>query len=220
MRKCRHCGVKLQNDIEHCPLCDMQTEVTDSEFSEDYPYISRRPDRRMITRLITFCAVVLVGTVFLVDHLVPTGNPWGVIAAAGIVYVWVNCVNLLRHSPGVVSVILCQFIFGGALGLVVDHCTGFYGWSVDYVIPFLGAATSVVITVLIMVKPCKYRGYILYQFLCAILCAAALILRWTETVSFAWTFEVAAFVCVISFLTVAVLSKRRTGTEFRKRFHF
>lgn len=50
MRVCRNCGVRLENDLEYCPLCDMETEVVDDDFEEDYPYVRTGFSRRMFVK--------------------------------------------------------------------------------------------------------------------------------------------------------------------------
>ena len=54
MRVCRNCGVRLENDLEYCPLCDMETEVVDDDFEEDYPYVRTGFSRRMFVKSVTF----------------------------------------------------------------------------------------------------------------------------------------------------------------------
>ena len=48
VRYCRHCRITLANDLETCPLCDMETVCIDGQFDEDYPYVRSGFTRGML----------------------------------------------------------------------------------------------------------------------------------------------------------------------------
>ncbi len=219
MRFCRHCGVKIQNDLLRCPLCDMETVITDGEFSSDYPYIKSRFGRRLLLKLISFCVIAVIGASLLVDHLVPTDSPWAPITVAALVYVWVSALNVLSKIPNPASIVLCQLVSAGALCFVIDMLTGFHRWSVNFVIPALVAGASIALTVFISVKPAKYRVYTVYQLVIAVLGLLSVLLWVFGYSDIEWPVEAAAFVSILCFLAVTVFSRRKTGTELKKRFH-
>lgn len=219
MRICRHCGVKLANDIERCPLCDMVTEKTDDIFSLDYPYIKSRFTRDLLLKLITFLAVVCAMISLLVDHLVPTGSPWVVIVVAAIVYLWISAMNVLRFTPNPASIMLCQMFGVSGLTFIIDYLTGYYRWSVNYVIPFLIMAAAIATAMMILIKPVKYRAYTIYLLVVAVLGVLSVLLWIFGYSEIEWPVVTSAFVSAVSFFVVLVFSRRRTENELRKRFH-
>ena len=219
MRFCAHCGVKLANDNPKCPLCDMDTEKIDDEFSLDYPYIKSRFTRGLLIRLISFMAVVFASASFMIDHLVPTGSPWALITIAAIVYVWISAMNLLRHTPNPASIALCQLFCIGGLVFFIDFFTGFYRWSVNFVIHFLIIGSAIATTLMIAIRPMKYRAFTIYQFVIAALGVLSVLLwvfGWSEI---EWPVVTAAGVSILCFLAMLVFSYRRTQHELKKRFH-
>ncbi len=219
MRYCSHCGVKLANDIEACPLCDMQTEQTNGDFALDYPYVKSRFSRGLLLKLITFTALVFLAVSFMVDHFVPTTSPWVFIVAAAVIYLWISAINVLRHTPNPASIILCQLISVGGLTFAIDFLTGYYRWSVNYVIPFLIIAASLALTLMMLIRPLKFRALTIYQLVIAVLGVMSVllwILGWSEV---EWPVETAAFISALCFLLTLVFSSKRTKSELKKRFH-
>lgn len=219
MRYCSHCKVKIANDIEYCPLCDMGTEKTDEVFALDYPYVKSRFSRGLLLRLITFLALVFVIVSFTVDHLVPTGSPWVFIAAAAILYLWISAINVLRYTPNPASIILCQLISVSGLTYVIDYFTGYYRWSVNYVIPFLIMGAAIAITLMIAIRPMRNRAYTIYQLVIAVLGVLSVLLWIFGWSDIEWPVVTAAFVSAVCFAAVLVFSYRRTQSELKKRFH-
>lgn len=219
MRYCSHCGVKLANDIEACPLCDMATEKRGDDFKLDYPYIKSRFTRGLLLKLITFTALVFMAAGFMIDHLIPTGSPWALITAAAIVYLWASAINILRFTPNPASIILCQLICVGGLTFAIDFLTGYYRWSVNYVIPFLIIGAAVAMTLMIVIRPMKYRAITIYQLVIAVLGVMSVFLwifGWSEV---EWPVVTAAWIAMLCFVTMLVFSWRRTRNELKKRFH-
>lgn len=219
MRICRHCGVKLENDLDFCPLCDMETERIDDEYSLDYPYIKSRFSRRMFIKTLTFMAIVLAAVSLLINHLVPTESPWAFITAAAIIYVWLNLMNLTRNARNPGSITLWQLLTVSGLVFVIDYLTGWHRWSVNYVIPFLIMAAAVAIVLCIAIRPVKYRAYTLYQLVIAILGVMAVFLWVFGFAEIEWPVMAAAATSAFCFAVMAVFAGRLTRNELRKRFH-
>ncbi len=219
MRFCRNCGVKLANDIKYCPLCDMKTDVTDDKFDKEYPYIKSRFTRTLLLRLITFMAVVFIGASLLTDHLVPTGSPWAVIVIAAIVYLWISAMNVLRNTPNPASIILCQLFCVSGLLFIIDYICGWYRWSVNYVIPFLIVGAAAATTLMIMIRPMKFRAYTIYQLVIAVISVLAVCLWIFGYSEIEWPVVVSAFVSLVCFAATLVFSHRRAKNELEKRFH-
>ena len=219
MRYCRHCRVKLANDIESCPLCDMETDRTDDAFDEDYPHVRSGFTRGMLLKMLTFIAVVFIAASLLINHLVPTESPWAIITAAAIVYVWVNALNSLKAAPNPASILLVQLFTVSGFTVLIDWFTGWYHWSITWVIPGLIVIAALVLLLMIVIKPRRYRAYTIYQLVIAVLGVLSVFL-WVFGVSdVEWPVMTAAGVSLLSFVTMLVFSHRRTGHELKKRFH-
>ncbi len=219
MRFCSHCRAKIENDIEKCPLCDMDTTKPDDNFDEAYPYIKSRFTRGLVIKLITFVAVVFIGAGLLVNHLVPTGNPWALITAAAIIYAWISAINVLRFTPNPPSITLGQLFCVSGLVFWIDFLTGWLKWSINYVIPFLIIAAALATTLMIVIKPMKFRAYTIYQLVIAVSGLLSVLLWVFGYSDVEWPVVTAAWISILCFVTMLVFSWRKTRNELKKRFH-
>lgn len=219
MRYCSHCRAKIENDIERCPICDMETAKLDDSFEISYPYVKSSFTKGLLIKLITFTAVVILGISFLVHHLVPTGNKWAFITAAAVIYAWVSAINVLRYTPNPASIVLCQLFSVSGLAFSIDWLTGYFKWSVNYVIPFLIMAAAVTTTLMIVIHPVKYRAYTVYQLIIAVMGLLAVILWIFGFSEVEWPATAAAFTSALCFFAVLFFYRRKTENELKKRFH-
>ena len=219
MRYCRHCRVKLTGDLPYCPLCDMKTDVTDEVFEEDYPYVHSRFSRGLLLKMITFIAVVFVAASLMINHLVPTDNPWAFITAAGILYAWITAMGILKSTPNPPSLLLMQLFTVSGLTVLIDYLTGWYHWSITWVVPGLIIAAALAILLMIVIVPHRYRAYTVYLLVIAVLGVLSIFL-WVFGVSdVEWPVMTAAGVSLLCFVTMLVFSHKRTTSELTKRFH-
>ncbi|MBE6611447.1 MAG: hypothetical protein E7632_03040 [Ruminococcaceae bacterium] len=219
MRYCRHCKVNFSNDIPYCPLCDMKTDLLDDAFDEDYPYVKSRFSRGLLLRMITFFAIVFTAASLLINHLVPTGNPWAFITAAAIVYVWLSAIGILKSTPNPASIMMGQLFTVSGFVVLLDYLTGWHHWSVTYVIPALIIAEALALLLMILIRPQRFRAYTIYQLFIAILGVLSLFL-WIFGVSdVEWPVVTAASVSIICFFAMLMFSHRKTSHELTKRFH-
>ncbi|MBQ8509247.1 MAG: hypothetical protein IJ493_04995 [Clostridia bacterium] len=220
MNYCRHCGVKLSNDLPYCPLCDMETVKLDDHYDLDYPYIKSRFSRGLMIRIVTFLAVVFAAVSLLINHLVPTDNPWAFITAAAIVYVWFNLLNIIRNTRNPGMLLLCQLLSVSGLLFLIDYLTGWHRWSVNYAIPGLVVAAAVAIVLMIVIKPVKYRAYTIYLLVNAVLGVLSVLLWISGAATVEWPVVTACGTALLCFLAMLVFADRRTRNELHKRFHF
>lgn len=219
MRICRGCGVKLENDLEYCPLCDIETEKIDDDFSLDYPYVRTGFSRRMFVKIVTFLAVVIAAISFLINHLLKTDSHWVPITVAVIFYIWLSLMNIARDTKNPGSITLCQLLTVSGLCFIIDYFSGWKRWSVNYVIPGLIMAAAVTIVLFILIRPVKYRAYTVYQLVIAVLGALDVLLWIAGFSEIEWPVVAAAGVSTLCFSVTMVFSSVSARSELRKRFH-
>lgn len=219
MRFCSHCNVKIENDIDKCPLCDMDTVKTDDDFEVAYPYIKNSITRGAVLKLISFILLAFVVASLLINHLVPTENSWAFITVAAIIYAWISVINVLRSATNPASIVLCQLFCGGGLIFLIDFLSGWNRWSVNYVIPFMIIVAALAITLMIVIGSVKFRAYTIYL-LAVVASGLFVVILWLcgcSTVE--WPSVTSAFMCGLCFITILVFSWRKTKNELEKRFH-
>jgi len=115
--------------------------------------------------------------------------------------------------------ILKQVVLLSGVSLALDLITGWNGWSLGYVIPFLVIAGSFLITVIIVVRPRWFQDYFMYQISLCALCAMTLTVRLTGLETVGWPASAAFAYALVTILGLFLFFGKRSLLEIRKRFH-
>jgi phosphoglycerol transferase MdoB-like AlkP superfamily enzyme len=157
--------------------------------------------------------------------LIETGL-WSLIVISGILYLWLLIrftimtnynISLRLMFQAVTVAILCFAIEKSipSIAPVGKH------WALEYVMPFVMVATTLAITMLILIRPLKYKEYSFYLFCMTILGFLPLVLYffgWMDPAGFLPGIISAGY-SVITILGMFMFADRTTKDELVKRFH-
>ena len=109
---------------------------------------------------------------------------WSVIAIGCIIYVALTLrYSIMRHA-NLASKVVIQTIAAEVLLVMIDHVTGYTGWSVNFGIPSTLLFADLAVVFLIIVNRLNWQSYFMYQiaitifsFIPVILWAAGLVTR-------------------------------------------
>lgn len=219
MRYCKYCGVNISNDIDYCPLCDMETSTVDDNYDEDYPYVKQGLTKKLFVKSITFTVIVGIALSFLIDHLIAFSGIWYLLVTVGLIYGWLSFISVMRHLRDPGGIVFWQLILISLCTSAVDFICGWYRWSVNYVIPGLIAASAVAVILCISIRSDKFRTYTIYQMIIAVFGFIPVFLWFIGLSEIEWTAVAAAAVAIFCFMWILVFSHRHTKTELKKRFH-
>ena len=219
MRYCKNCGVNLANDLEYCPLCDMETVPKDGPSEADYPYIKPRVTKGMFMKSVTFTVIVAVALSFLIEHLLPDSGIWYLLVTVGLIYGWLTFITVMKNLRDPGGIVFSQLILLSIACGLIDRLCGWYRWSVNFVVPGLVAAAAMAIVLCIAIRPDKFRTYTIYQVVIAVVGFIPVALWLTGLSEIEWTAMAAAAVAILSFAVILVFYRRHTTSELKKRFH-
>lgn len=219
MKYCESCKVTIQNDRKRCPLCEDELTERDGACEQDYPtaYASSLSERN--TRFLIYGLVTLVTICISIDLLMSKTAHWSIIVAVGLLYVWlsVRFVKKSRRNIGLLAIIQ---VFGiSLLSFAVDFTTGYYRWSTDYVIPFVIISAAGLLSVVLIMRPKRFRDYILYQLGISVLGVVFSVVSLLDQSSAAWTGVVGVLYSGFTLLGIILFTSRKTKHELKKRFH-
>ena len=162
--------------------------------------------------IILFAVAAILG---IVNYATYSGSMWSVIAIGCIVYVALTLrYSIMRHA-NLASKIVLQTIAAEVLLVMIDHSTGYAGWSVNYGIPSTLLFADLAVVFLIIVNRLNWQSYFMYQIAITIFSFIPVIL-WAAGL-------VMALITVV--VTVAILfvtikwGDRSVKTELKRRFH-
>ena len=88
MSKCNRCNIKVKDDSLICPLCKgalSETEHVQPVYPDMFPKQQRM---RLAIRIVTFCVVVGVVVLGIVNYMTYHGVRWSLVSLAGIAYLY------------------------------------------------------------------------------------------------------------------------------------
>ena len=159
MRYCEQCKVQLTGAPDRCPLC--QGPLAGEPGEPSYPQVPPQPSRLAIrwAALVTVAAGAVCGVVNL---SVPSSGLWCLFVIAGLATTWLLLWVALRKRGSPTKVILWQLGLVCALSLLWDVCTGFHGWSVNFVLPIFIPCMQLAIAVTAKILRLRKEEYLFY----------------------------------------------------------
>ena len=86
MNKCMHCGVRILDDTDVCPLCHCVLQEEDGQPAiESYPDIRLKARKlELAGRIALFLAIVLGTLAIIINYTHPTSVWWSAIVVGGL----------------------------------------------------------------------------------------------------------------------------------------
>ena len=224
MRYCQACKVHLPDDAAHCPLCQGPVSPAPQPgapaHSSAFPAVPMVYKKyNLFYRLLVFCTVAAVVVCFGINYLLPQSGLWSLFVAGGAGCLWISLADAVHRRRNPPRGILNQVILLGLLALVWDLCTGWRGWSITFVIPFICLLAMAAMAVVAKVIRLPISDYLIYLCVCGgfgILPILSLALGW---VSVRWPSLLCAGGSVLSLTALAVFEGEKMLSELRRRLH-
>lgn len=220
MKMCKKCQVQILDESGICPLCNAVLTTTEEAGRNTYPQVGLSLSRfHMLYRIYLFISIITVVTSVVVNYMFYHGVLWFFASIAAIIYSWTIIRHAIHSRAHVASKIMVQAIAGSALLVVIDSVTGFYGWSVNYVIPQIAIFANVAILVLMMIYKMDRRNYLLYQMSMALLGFIPMILLLTRVATRPLASIVSIILSSLILLGTIIFGDKTVQSELIRRFH-
>lgn len=163
MLHCPYCHVNVAGNKTCCPLC--QGELTGSADleSEVFPPLARsRISNYFLLRLLAFICIAVSGVCVLVNVALHSKVWWSLFVVAGAFCVWLAAAIGIVNRRNTMQNVTRQAFLVPILSLFWDICTGWRGWSIDYVLPCvcMAALLTMLILIIAMRMPARsFAGY-------------------------------------------------------------
>ena len=145
MQSCKNCGVTVNGYKRCCPLCQGELTGTPEPLLEAFPQQpAPKYDRGLLKKILNFL------------------QPWIYFAVAGIISGWITMVVALTFRGRIFKDMTCLLLLITILGFIWDRCTGWRGWSVDFVLPICCLVTLLGIFVLSRVLHAEDSEYMIH----------------------------------------------------------
>ncbi len=220
MGYCESCKITILDDTEFCPLCHSGLKKRgDTITSTGYPDVLLKKKKIAvffnITLFITIATFIL--NVFL-NSILKLDMNWLYIFSASLLYVVIGLRQIATES-GYIKTIFYYMIGAVALVVFIDAVTGFYGWSVNFVLPGAMLLLDLVFFVLMCANSRNWQGYMLYQIFMIVLGLIPIGLIESGIVTHPLMSEIAFLSAIIVFLGTLIIGGHNAREELKRRFH-
>ncbi|MFR4992256.1 MAG: DUF6320 domain-containing protein, partial [Turicibacter sp.] len=163
MKYCSKCQMKVQNQLNNCPLCGQSLESVEFEIERDYPEQFAKKRRFSIRKSIIFLAMMIISFSFISGIFQDFQWNWVFIITAATLYLTISAILGSRVKRNIGPNILTQVIGISALSIIIDYFLGYSGWSLEIIFPLGLMAGTTIITVMILLNSKRFTDLVIYQ---------------------------------------------------------
>jgi len=232
MNLCKHCGVEVEDDARHCPLCRNPLQPgTEGEHREapppsPVPNVVNRSMRRWFLEVFTLLAVTGAIVVFAADFSFGMLLTWARYPLAAIAFLWLAAVLLIR-AWGRVWISLAAEVAAVSLFLfVLDGLTQGSAWFFPLALPLTLLAGTILALTLAIARILDLSPFptIATAMSAAAVLVVGLELLLNRYLADRWfvSWSAVAFACTLPLVLLLFYLRKRfrpMQAEMRKRLH-
>ena len=220
MKYCSKCQMKVQNQLNNCPLCGQSLESVEFEIERDYPEQFAKKLRFSIRKFIIFLAMVIISFSFISGIFQDFQWNWVLIITASTLYVTISAILGSRVKRNIGPNILTQVIGISALSIIIDYFLGYSGWSLDIIFPLDLMAGTTIITVMILLNPKRFTDLVIYQLMFGLMGIVILAMIYFQVIIFRQIAIIGSYYTIITCVGLFFFADRQMIHELKKKFHY
>ena len=220
MKYCSKCQMKVQNQLNNCPLCGQSLESVEFEIERDYPEQFAKKRRFSIRKFIIFLAMVIISFSFISGIFQDFQWNWVLIITASTLYVTISAILGSRVKRNIGPNILTQVIGISALSIIIDYFLGYSGWSLDIIFPLDLMAGTTIITVMILLNPKRFMDLVIYQLMFGLMGIVILAMIYFQVIIFRQIAIIGSYYTIITCVGLFFFADRQMIHELKKKFHY
>ncbi|MGL4362701.1 MAG: DUF6320 domain-containing protein [Cellulosilyticaceae bacterium] len=222
MKKCEKCVVDVVGKFIYCPLC--QHELIDinneNKCESGYPVVIQKESKeQLVFKMVTFIALVGSFSAFILNWIMFPDSWWSVIVIGTLWCVWLSIVLALQDYKNILKYLLYQSVIIIGFSIFIDNMTGWSGWSIQYVVPFMLTIAMLTMYVLSKVLQLDPGDYIIYLLIEAFFAIVLIICSELDWMIIKWPTMVCSIVNFISLASLIVFEGKNMYSELKRRFH-
>ena len=218
MQYCKNCHVKVDGAQDYCPLC--QEKLHGEKSSSLFPVIPTAYHRHgFLLKIALFLSVAAGVTCFLINWMFPQKIWWSLYVVAGLFSMWFSLIAGIRKRANVYKNILWQVVILSCLSILWDIFTGWYRWSIEYVLPFLCILAIAIMTIFARIQNLRLQDYLNYLIIDMLFGIAPLVLLLTGQIYTVLPSLFCIGIGILSFACIVIFHWNDLREEICKRLH-
>ncbi|MHC6201698.1 DUF6320 domain-containing protein [Breznakiellaceae bacterium SP9] len=222
--QCQKCNVKVSGS-SHCPLCQCPLNGAGDETGTNEPIFpvipfQLRSGKKSLIRLIAF-ATIAVATLSVAVNISfqQDGGLWSLFVIAGLASLWSSFLVINDRWWNIPKIIFFQLLLIAVLVLLWDIFTGFYKWSLNFVLPILFSCSMVALAVFAKVRNLKVQDYSVFLGIISLISIFSLLLIVFRIVSIVYPALLCFSLSIISLASLIIFQGKSLLEELQRRLH-
>jgi len=230
---CKNCGVELDDDVQHCPLCgelvagdgSIVSSPQSHQWPLPYPGEMTPPQKKLTWEIVSVVLLSVIMATLLIDYILNRQVTWSEypVAVSLTAFAYVSLFAFSRQRIGVRMA--GGFLLGSIFMIVLDALTAGVGWSTGLGVPLLLAANVVTGVLILSIRKSKYRGLNLVAYFVV---AAAMLTVFLEgilsrfrsgTFEVDWSVIVAGCAMPVVLVLLFLHFRLKKGSHLERTFH-
>ena len=220
MKYCSKCQMKVQNQLNNCPLCGQSLESVEFEIERDYPKQFAKKRRFSIRKSIIFLAMMIISFSFISGIFQDFQWNWVFIITAATLYLTISAILGSRVKRNIGPNILTQVIGISALSIIIDYFLGYSGWSLEIIFPLGLMAGTTIITVMILLNSKRFTDLVIYQLMFGLMGIVILAMIYFQVILFRQIAIIGSYYTIITCVGLFFFADRQMIHELKKKFHY
>lgn len=220
MKYCSKCQMKVQNQLNHCPLCGQELDSIIIEVERDYPNCFAKRRRFSIRKSITFTALAIISFSLMIGMFDNFNWNWVLLIIAATLYVTISVILGSRMKRNIGPNILMQVLGITVLSNSIDYFLGYSGWSVEIVFPVILSLGTLVLTVVILLDDKRFSDLVIYQLIFGVMGIGVVVMIYLNIIVFRSVAIIGSYYTLMTCVGLFFFADRQMIHELKKKFHY
>lgn len=219
MKYCNNCKVNVAGNRKNCPLCQEMLKGDKSE-DEVFPRISFvYKEHGLFFKIMLLISIIIASVSVAVNILLPQGGAWSLFILGGLGSVWASMVSAINKRNNIPKNIVYQVMIISVIVILWDLLTGWKGWSITYVIPFVCFFAMISMAIISKVRKLYVEDYILYIIIDGLFGLIQIIFIFTGGLTVLYPSLICIVTSVISLSSILIFEEKKLSSEIKRRLH-
>jgi len=234
MSYCVNCGVKLDDALNKCPLCNTPVinpnELRKADVTSPFATNTGETEKVKTKDIILLTSVFLATTgicCMLLNFLVFQKTLWSIPIIGLCAFIWTICIPPVAFPkmPVYISMLIDGLAMAGYL-YMLSFMTSNKAWLTRLALPITALTTVLVLTFTLLIKQVSssiLSTALYFYTMIPILCIGIELLIWhyyDKPAHITWSAIVLVPCLIVDFVLITILSKKRLREAVRRRLHF
>lgn len=144
---------------------------------------------------------------------------WSLFVILGIITFWLTIYNGIKKRHNFFNLLITEIISLIILSILWDYYTGFYKWSLIFVMPFICTIYTITFLVIRIFTNKSTKDFILYTYINSLIGATPLYFILTNKFKILWPSYVSVSTSIFALIFLIIFNQNTLENEIEKRLH-